>query len=402
MLTDPYITPEDGQASKRVKLEDGTFAETEATDKDSAEGAKDSFMLRPATKRTLDEFKDSASFDCKGYFGTSYEFIALKPRKKYYEEYKKYPEALKTHFSSKKNSLRRMLSYGRPWEERVWEVEDLDNPAVLERAMELMLRVRLGSQAVEMLPYPLIDFSLVAPEKRERLEQILAGLDVIDQDIEEASEEGSKSKHKNRLDALGIRGIRPDMSLSERDKYFDDTTAGGSTSTTKRLEKEEREKRALSELRSEDLQEVEGADTEDEDNDSDDGDDDNNSNGDDNDDDGDDPGDDPDDDQQGSEASEDASSQNTGTEGRDDQGDEEHGDKDGDEDDGIVIISSRRIGKANAESNDVKVKTEEIDDATPHAINTTDAVAEKSDDGPRVKRESPPRDTDTVDDNACT
>ncbi|KAI1765160.1 SNF2 family N-terminal domain-containing protein [Hypoxylon sp. FL1150] len=381
MMLDPYEAPEAGPAEKRIKLEDGSSAEAGPADQDAAEPAKVSFMSKTGTKRTIDGSNESAASDCADYFPDLEEFLALKTRSAYYEEYKRYPEPLKTSFSNAKNNLRRLLSYGGPFNNKfpkVWKVQDLDDPAVLERAMELMLRVRLGSKAVEMLPYPLIDFSLVDPEKKERLERLLGGVDITDQDIETVREEGSKPK--------------------DIDEHYDNTTKGGITHAIKRLEREAKDAKAISKFMSEvttrseeeDLEEVEGADIEHEDDDSDDGD-----GVEDDDDTGLDYGySDPDDDQQDGEESQnigfgasEASNQKTDT--KEQEATVDHNGNYDDNDDDIIITSSRSTGRASAKSKGVVIKTEETDDVIFHGVNTTNTVDENLDHKPEVKSESP-------------
>ncbi|KAI0472682.1 P-loop containing nucleoside triphosphate hydrolase protein [Xylariaceae sp. FL0804] len=137
------------------------------------------------------------SFDgYKGWFNKAPEettddqaFLTLRTRTGYYREFKELPKFARSFFSHKKNSLRRLLSYGFERGERrtrPWTVEDLRSTAVLERALELLLRVRLGAREIAMLPHPQIDFSLVPAAKRGRLYKLLADSTATNQDFENA------------------------------------------------------------------------------------------------------------------------------------------------------------------------------------------------------------------------
>ncbi|KAI1778068.1 SNF2 family N-terminal domain-containing protein [Hypoxylon cercidicola] len=396
MLLDPHVAPEDGPPGKRIKLEDGTFTETGVADQSSVQPVKISFMPQSTAKRSLDETNDSASFDCASHFQNVDEFLALKTRKDYYEEYKKYPIPLKIAFSNAKNNLRRMLTYGGPDSNRirrVWTVKDLDNPAVLERAMELMLRVRLGANAVEMLPYPQIDFSLVSEEKREKLEKALGKTDAIDQDLDEAREEADNSRYKTRLEDQAMRGIGRHMTLPQRDQVFEDDIAHGPTNATRKMEREARQNKtsidgSVSELGSEDVlsredeerEEVEGADPEHEDDSLNDG----SGSGDDN--------DSPHEEELSPIDSANANTASTvdGTNERD--GINDRGD---DHDEDMQVTSSRSLNRANAEPSGVKIKAEETDTTTLHSTDTAKNVGRpdqsvgRPDHEPIIKRESP-------------
>ncbi|KAH8159711.1 hypothetical protein CIB48_g8533 [Xylaria polymorpha] len=70
-------------------------------------------------------------------------FLELRTRDHYYGEFIDLPRKSRSLFSHEKNNLRRLLSYGNnngKLSTAQWTETDLDNPAVLERALELMLR----------------------------------------------------------------------------------------------------------------------------------------------------------------------------------------------------------------------------------------------------------------------
>ncbi|RYO91688.1 hypothetical protein DL764_008249 [Monosporascus ibericus] len=133
------------------------------------------------------------------------DFLSLKTRNEYYDEYKELPKSAKSHFNHDNNRLRRMLSYGSRGGnniKRTWTAEDLNKPAVLERAMELMLRVRLGTGPIQMLPLPQIDFSLVPEEQRVALQRQLEKVTQTDQDVDEIHDQ---------LEGAGKKGLRENL-----------------------------------------------------------------------------------------------------------------------------------------------------------------------------------------------
>ncbi|XXH04000.1 hypothetical protein Hte_010409 [Hypoxylon texense] len=418
MLLKPDEIPEDEPTGKRIKLDDGTFVETGTASQSSTQPADVSFMPQTTAKRRRDETNRRAVFDCARHFQDESKFLELKTRRGYYDEYKELPVHLKPSFSNAKNNLRRMLTYGGPERnqiKRVWTVEDLDNAAVLERAMELMLRVRLGSNTIEMLPYPQIDFSLASAEKRRKLEQFLGDTEIVDQDIDATQEEANKSKAKHRPEGHDLGGMTKYMSLTERDKVLGESIARGPTAAIKKLEREAKANKkrssnsSTSELggsehstrrEDEEREEVEGdgADHDEEDSSDDNenmsvdaglnddaGSDDDASSGDDN--------EKFRKEKKEEEEEEELSHIDSGianTALNDQNTDEkeamsDHGDCHDEED--VKIISSRSIGGGNTELRDIKVKIEEMDAAMLH-LNTTNATAEKHDRGLRIKRES--------------
>ncbi|KAI1822177.1 P-loop containing nucleoside triphosphate hydrolase protein [Xylaria intraflava] len=123
----------------------------------------------------------------------SQAFLKLRTRDAYYQEFVRLPRDAKGFFSHEKNSLRRLLSYGNDngiLSTRVWNEEDLDKPAILERALELMLRVRLGANGIAMLPFPTVDLSRAPPSQRKALQNLLAGMVTIDQDLDKPDPAG--------------------------------------------------------------------------------------------------------------------------------------------------------------------------------------------------------------------
>ncbi|CAJ2502433.1 Uu.00g098270.m01.CDS01 [Anthostomella pinea] len=145
-------------------------------------------------------------------------FLVLRTREEYYDEIKRLPRMAKSFFEHKKNALRRLLSYGSPnknAETRVWTADDLKEHAVLERALELTMKVKLGAaDDIAMLPHPQIDLSLVPEEKRKKLQRLLARATNTDQDFHAAAEPTVKKSllerengadHKASLDRIEFR-----------------------------------------------------------------------------------------------------------------------------------------------------------------------------------------------------
>ncbi|KAI5860085.1 P-loop containing nucleoside triphosphate hydrolase protein [Durotheca rogersii] len=155
------------------------------------------------------------------------EFLELKTRQEYYLEYKQLPASERSVFSHAKNNLRRTLSYGaQPDGAAPWQTADLAHPAVLERALELMLRVRLGGGPAAVLPLPQTDFSeLAAGPRGERRLAALRGLmdagredalfAITDQDVDDAVRGPATAHH---LLKGAPRASLDGFSLSEIDR----------------------------------------------------------------------------------------------------------------------------------------------------------------------------------------
>ncbi|KAI1439236.1 P-loop containing nucleoside triphosphate hydrolase protein [Xylaria sp. CBS 124048] len=118
-------------------------------------------------------------------------FLRRRTRNAYYKEFINLPRQAKASFSHKKNNLRRLLTFGHDGSRvprlrtKRWEVSDLDKSSVLERALELMLRVRIAAGDFAMLPLPTCDVSLAEPNNLQRLRDLLAGVATTHQDVEE-------------------------------------------------------------------------------------------------------------------------------------------------------------------------------------------------------------------------
>ncbi|KAI1750768.1 P-loop containing nucleoside triphosphate hydrolase protein [Xylaria castorea] len=135
-------------------------------------------------------------------------FLELRTRDEYYGEFIDLPRESKSLFSHEKNNLRRLLSYGNhdgKLSTVSWTEDDLDNPAVLERALELMLRVRLGANDIAMLPFPTIDLSAADAPRRRRLQRLLADMTYTDQDFDRPSPVASAKDLKESLRCSDVK-----------------------------------------------------------------------------------------------------------------------------------------------------------------------------------------------------
>ncbi|KAI0913922.1 P-loop containing nucleoside triphosphate hydrolase protein, partial [Ustulina deusta] len=151
-------------------------------------------------------------------------FLALRTRDTYYAEYIELPREARSVFSHPKNNLRRLLSYGNdegmlstvPWKE-----VDLENPAVLERALEVMLRVRLGAKDIAMLPFPMIDLSRASAPRRAQLQQLLAKTRYTDQDLHGAAGAAGKDPRET------LRGTDLNKPLAKIEQDLEDQARFG-------------------------------------------------------------------------------------------------------------------------------------------------------------------------------
>lgn len=109
-------------------------------------------------------------------------FLERRTRDDYYAEFLALPPLARCHFSHAKNNLRRLLSYMN--KDDAWTENDRKCPAVLERALELSLRVELGAKDIAMLPFPMIDFSQAPAPRRRQLQRLLAEMRHTDQALD--------------------------------------------------------------------------------------------------------------------------------------------------------------------------------------------------------------------------
>ncbi|KAI1308600.1 P-loop containing nucleoside triphosphate hydrolase protein [Xylaria venustula] len=143
-------------------------------------------------------------------------FLEMRTRDQYYEEFISLPQEAKSVFNHSKNNLRRLMTYGNDngtLRTRPWTEDDLEDVPVLERALELMLRVRLGAKDIAMLPFPMIDLSGAPAHLRARLQQLLAETKHTDQDL---SGDATSSAGKDPRETM--RGTDLNKSLTQIDE----------------------------------------------------------------------------------------------------------------------------------------------------------------------------------------
>ncbi|KAI0885784.1 SNF2 family N-terminal domain-containing protein [Annulohypoxylon maeteangense] len=220
---------DEASATKRARLEDETDSNSGDSEKDSSESKADSQdknPIRPKNEGTKNLFKNDLN-----------QFLRLQSRAAYYNEFKNFPKEVKSRFSHDKNNLRRLLSYSIRHGKNgpfVWTAEDLNDSAVLERAMELALRTRLGAKNIEMLPLPHISFTRVREEKLQRLTQLLGESNLTAQDIDDLIEE-RKETRRSRDTSGELRLVQDGMTLDEIDAAFKlDITKGDNAQSRKR------------------------------------------------------------------------------------------------------------------------------------------------------------------------
>ncbi|KAI1344895.1 P-loop containing nucleoside triphosphate hydrolase protein [Xylariaceae sp. FL0016] len=199
------------ETGARVKSEDTSGDESESQSEQSSNNSSDdelpdlAYLAAESLKRKrhakiLKKELGHAGWAVESDDMSTHEevFFALKTRGEYFEEFKGLPRNAKSFFDHSLNDLRRLMSYGRPNRSNIsrrWAVKDLDDTAVLERALELMLRIRLGTGNIPMLPHPQIDFSRAPTEKRAALFKMLAECTRTGHDFETAMEsKPTKSK----------------------------------------------------------------------------------------------------------------------------------------------------------------------------------------------------------------
>ncbi|KAI0156945.1 SNF2 family N-terminal domain-containing protein [Xylariaceae sp. FL1272] len=151
-------------------------------------------------------------------------FLERYARSEYYKEFVALPQDSKCHLSHDKNNLRRLMSFASDSNGNLctlpWVTKDLNDAAVLERALELILRVRLGAKEIAMLPFPLIDLSRAPDQRREELHSILAKMQVTDQD----ADDGPKFSKKLRQDKIPreiLKDYDAEKTLAEVDKELE-------------------------------------------------------------------------------------------------------------------------------------------------------------------------------------
>ncbi|KAI1419391.1 P-loop containing nucleoside triphosphate hydrolase protein [Xylaria sp. FL1777] len=202
LSTNPMIKVEDKKIKKEeVDSPESLFSSFEPLPTSSSnKRGQEPLMPRPGNGSGGWYNKDGLSDDAA--------FLALRTRDEYYEEFIDLPRKAKSVFSHSKNNLRRLLSYGnddRTLSTRPWNEADLENPAVLERGLELMLRVRLGAKEIAMLPFPMIDLSRASASRRAQLQLLLAETRYTDQDLNSADASSASKESKEVLRGTDLK-----------------------------------------------------------------------------------------------------------------------------------------------------------------------------------------------------
>ncbi|KAI4600820.1 hypothetical protein KJ359_012982 [Pestalotiopsis sp. 9143b] len=128
-------------------------------------------------------------------------FRDMKTRVEYYQEFRKLPET-RSHFDHQKYRTHHLLQFEKVG--GVWTIEDLENPAVLERGLELILRAMSGASHVDLVPVPQINLFRVPRDVLYWLMDVAAdfagaeqGLARAEKRIEEVEEEGDEDDHEH-------------------------------------------------------------------------------------------------------------------------------------------------------------------------------------------------------------
>ncbi|KAI1211585.1 SNF2 family N-terminal domain-containing protein [Annulohypoxylon truncatum] len=233
---------EEEPPEKRVRRENDPLSET---------GKHDEGSLEPEADESDSHDDDLTTLRNEGtayLFGGDYDqFLRLKPRTAYYKEFRGFPSEVRSHFSHQKNNLRRLLSYSSPdgsATTRVWTAKDLNKSAVLERAMELTLRVRLGANNIEMLPSPQIHFTFVPERKLQILTKLLGQAKYTAQDIDELIQKNKEARARKGDSKGELRAIHEHMTLEEIDESFQNDITKGDTKQSRKRKRQEAEEPA--------------------------------------------------------------------------------------------------------------------------------------------------------------
>ncbi|KAI0110906.1 P-loop containing nucleoside triphosphate hydrolase protein [Nemania sp. FL0031] len=256
------------KVEKRIKLEDEKIKSESGSENDETQFS-DGLLVSSSTTPTKQKQASIASKAGDGGGGwynklegvTDIQaFLDIRKRDDYYKEFIKLPRAAKSQFSHVKNNLRRLLSYGNDngkLSKLPWKEVDLENPAILERALELMLRVHLGARDIAMLPFPLIDLSKAPAARRVQLQDLLEHAKHTDQDLDKAG--GSSSAVEKDLREV-LRGTNVKLPLGQIDRDLE-VQARFSDASTTGVKKESRSPRKIKQEELEEESEGEKSET---------------------------------------------------------------------------------------------------------------------------------------------
>lgn len=125
----------------------------------------------------------------------------MKTRVEYHQEFRHLPET-RSHFDHEKYRTHRLLQFEKFG--GAWTLEDLESPAVLERGLELILRVISGASHVDLVPVPQINLSGVPRNVLYWLMDVAAGfagaeqgLALAEKRIEELEPDVAEGDHES-------------------------------------------------------------------------------------------------------------------------------------------------------------------------------------------------------------
>ncbi|KAI1270190.1 P-loop containing nucleoside triphosphate hydrolase protein [Xylariaceae sp. FL1019] len=177
----------------------------------------------PNSKKRKHEVDTSLGRDGRlGWYNDGFDdnvaFLYRHTRNEYYREFVNLPQSSKSYLSHEKNNLRRLLSFASDengnLSTEAWKAADLQDAAVLERALELTLRVRLGTQQITMLPFPIIDLSRAPLARRNEIHRVLAMMQATDQEVDPRPELVTKAK-KEKIPREGLKDFDAGKSVAE-------------------------------------------------------------------------------------------------------------------------------------------------------------------------------------------
>lgn len=144
---------------------------------------------------------DDSDFEHNSTKRRKLNFPNLKTRVEYHQEFRQLPET-RSHFDHEKYQTHRLLQFEKTG--GAWTLEDLESPAVLERGLELILRVISGASHVDLVPVPQINLSGVPRNVLYWLMDVAAGfagaeqgLALAEKRIEELEPEVVEDHHES-------------------------------------------------------------------------------------------------------------------------------------------------------------------------------------------------------------
>ncbi|KAJ1326705.1 SNF2-related protein [Microdochium nivale] len=147
----------------------------------------DNYLRHQAKKREEDRCKIPVD-GWHRWGSTEYEqrtaFLRPCTRSQYYDSYKDLNRHEKLNFDHDKNGQRRLMMYSGPHGKKAapFTIRDLSDRHLLERALELQIRILLGTDQLAMLPIPQINLPSISQEDLERLADELDEINKLEHD----------------------------------------------------------------------------------------------------------------------------------------------------------------------------------------------------------------------------